>query len=317
MARELILLWLILTISFANAATSQAEYNKRCATLNEYDRIKNDDKCQKYIECQADKKALIKDCPFGLAYDENTESCIWKSDVDRCNDGPPTEDPGCDQPDSSTPTCPDATFDNMRNKCTPMGTYVCAKGESVPKCSESEYDGNFIADKENCAGYFVCDDGISYRGTCPDGYYFDPAKQKCRHKDSPDLKDCKPVIGSSSSSSSSPDPSDIDWGKVCDGVKSKFVTDPRLCNAYIYCNDKGQPRQDFCDTGFYFSQGSCTKTPPNSCICEVYLEGSKDYNEYLPHTDKNKFYVCTKGDRQVKECKGNAVYDPTSKGCKM
>ncbi|CAD7080589.1 unnamed protein product [Hermetia illucens] len=324
MAKGLILLWLTLAISFASAQdpeNEQAKYDEKCNTLNAYDRIKHDSNCQKYIECQPDKTALITDCPFGLGYDENTESCVWKSEAGDCiADSKPGDDPGCEPPkDPPVDTTCTTSWDYMRQQCVKVGSYVCTPNEFLPDCSNQTagYDKNFIADKTNCANYFTCDDGIRYQGACPDGYYFDTQKQTCGLKDSARLKDCKPVINSPSSPSS-PNPSDVDWSKVCDGVKSKFIPDPRICNAYIYCNGDGNPRQDFCDPGLYFANGICTKSPPTSCTCEIYLKDSSDpYTEYLPHTENNKFYVCKNGDRDVKQCKGDTVYDETIKGCKV
>lgn len=320
MFKELVLLGLALAISSA-VETSQEEYNKRCAALKAYDRIKNDDNCNKYFECQTDKTAAPKDCPFGLAYDESTESCVWKSEAGDCIDGgKPGDDPGCELPKDPPvdPTCT-TSWDYMRKQCVKVGSYVCTKGEFVPDCSDetASYGKLFIADKTNCANYFTCDDGIRYQGACPDGYYFDTLKQNCGQKNSQGLKDCKPVINSPSSPSS-PNPSEVDWNKVCDGVKNKFIPDPRLCNAYIYCNGDGNPSQGFCDEGLYFDNGICTKSPPTSCTCEVYLKDSSDsYTEYLPHADKDKFYVCKNGDRDVKQCKGNTVYDEKIKTCKV
>ncbi|CAD7080580.1 unnamed protein product [Hermetia illucens] len=312
--KKLVFLWLALAIAFANSETTQEEYDERCAVLNPYDRIKNDDYCQKYIECKKDKTALIKDCPFGLAYDEDTASCIWKSDVDGCGGGTPIADPGCDAPSGETCT---GSWDYMRNKCVEKGTYVCEDGKSIPKCSDPDrdYTGNFIADKENCAGYFYCDENnVRYKGTCESTYYFDPETQMCEYKDNPGLKDCEPVLKSPPSSS---EPSDIDWDNVCEGKKNKFVVDPRLCNAYISCNADGKPTQNFCVAGKYFSNESCVTTKPSTCACETFLKADPTvtYEEYLPHTNEKKFYICTEGDRKVHECQGNSKYDPKSQSC--
>lgn len=317
MFKELIPLCLLVAIVIAEIDVTA--YKPQCKTLGAYARIKYNENCQKYVECISDTDAKPQDCPLGLAYDEDTESCIWKSDVDSCDQG--TSGDVCVDPQGG-PTCipDDESYDIMRGNCAPKGSVVCKEDEVIPQCSkQTEYKQKFIADKEDCAGYYYCDENNKrYKGTCPTGYYFDPKNQMCSHKDSEDVKNCKAVKKSSSSASTT---DSVDWDTVCSGKKSTFIPDPRLCIAYIYCNENGHPRQDFCPTGTYFNNGSCTKTKPSSCTCESFLKKDNEeadaYEKEVPHTDSKKYYVCTNGDRKLEECGGNSVFDKVSQSCKM
>ncbi|CAD7080593.1 unnamed protein product [Hermetia illucens] len=297
----------------ADEGSTTSDYTTECSQLGAYARFKYDDDCKQYVECQVDGTGKLTPCPLGLAYDPDTESCTWTSDVDGCKPGESDSNTADDCPSDASCTGTEI-LDPMRKICTQPGTIVCEKGESMPKCSLIDtYKGHFIADKEDCASYYYCsDDEKRYKGSCTEGYYFDPARQMCVYKSS--LAQCKPIKTSSSSTST---PTAIDWDTVCNGVKSKFIPDPRLCNAYIYCNGDGTPRQDFCPTGTYFNNGSCTKTKPSSCTCESFLtsDATKKYEEYAPDTDKSKYYLCKNGDRILEDCGANSHYDLKTQSC--
>lgn len=313
MARGLIALTfcLILVNSIANSLGSELDdANKLCKDLNAYDRFAAKSDPKKYYECSAVHTASLQTCKYQLTFDAATKSCIWSNDAHPEEESKPDD---CDSDPSEGDPCVEdvEVYDVMIDKCVPLGTYYCEKNEKIPDCGDADFKEKYIADKGNCGGYYYCDkNGKRYKGECPKGYLFNPADQVCAHADA--LK-CKEVVVSTGDNSV-----DDDWSQVCGSTKSSFIPDDRLCNAYIYCDAKGSPRQDFCPFGTYFVNGSCVKTAPSTCTCEIYFKDENTAGEgSVAQQDKSKYYVCKDGARTEEICEGGATWDASEESCIM
>lgn len=248
-------------------------------------------------------------CKYGLVYDEATESCTWADDA---SSKPNSIEDNCEikTSEGARKCTAELVYDAMIDQCVPKGSYYCDAKDKAPNCSDPDYQTHFIADKANCANYYYCDEEENrYKGSCPSGYIFNPIKGMCSHADS---LSCTAISGSTGDSSSGDD----NWSKICGNTKNDFIVDERVCTAYIYCNDKGKPTQDFCPFGTYFVDGSCVKTPPNTCSCEVYFKADGTSGSgTAPHKDIHKYYKCNAGSREEKTCAGGAIWDAKEENC--
>lgn len=267
----------------------------------QYDLRPDPSDCKNYFECgRAPGSYTEKKCPHGTGFNEDSQTCMWRtSTAASVCFGTPTTPSNC-----NPAPFPDAVYDKMRDQCVLKWTLVMTS-ETMPDCSELDasgkyvYKDEFIADPTNCAGYYLCKDGVRLKGSCDAKLFnFDPLNQYCVRKEN------LPCSVNSVFSNA-----------VCEGEKAgTFVADPNICTAYFRCTGNDAGRQEFCDKGLYFSEGSCVSKRPSRCSCEDAKENSK--GEYA-HEDPTKFWICDTGMRTEMSCPKGTKWSQADKSCLM
>ncbi|CAD7080541.1 unnamed protein product [Hermetia illucens] len=260
----------------------------------------------------------LYNCPDYIFFDERTRSCTVYLDGEpmKCtSQGEKFIDPISDTcetfyecRDDMVPTfasC-DANkyFNPLLQKCVPDTEYDCKY--DIPDCSNPKFQNRMWVDKESCGSYYECSGDILVSRNCPPGMFFDAQTQACLFNIGDECKVQNP----------NPDLL-VDVETMCKGNVGKFLPDPYYCRAYYYCIDESTPYWQYCNDDRYFSNGACSKTRPSSCICEDEdwdTNGKTSVN--VPHSDKTKFYVCTKGKLpQIKSCPAGTTFNATKNMC--
>ncbi|XP_037907957.1 probable chitinase 10 isoform X2 [Hermetia illucens] len=263
------------------------------------DRQKDPDDCRNYFECGVVSGVFEeKTCPYGTGFDPDTKTCRWRDSIaDNAvcfgSTGP-----------SITCTAPLPVVDVLRKQCVPEGTYVTEANAIRPDCSiedadgKPKYEGKFVADPKNCAGYYICKDGARLKGSCDEKLYnFDPLNQYCTKKEN---LPCSVEGGDTSTS-------------ACEGkAAGTFVADENICTAYFRCTGDNAGRQEFCENEKYFNEGSCVSKRPSRCSCEDADESAK--GEFA-HEDPTKYWICEKGKRTEKTCPNGTKWSQIDESC--
>ncbi|XP_037906443.1 uncharacterized protein LOC119648708 [Hermetia illucens] len=261
-----------------------------------FDREANSANCTEFFVCGTTPNVYsTEECHHGTGFNLETKTCSWRTSTgattcfvqngpDKCENKPGT------------------ILDKMRDQCVPEFTIVELTDGARPDCTldqtnKNKYGGKFVADPTNCAGYYLCQDGERYKGSCDAKIYnFDPVQQRCTYKEN---LPCS-VEGSSPST-------------ICQGKKAgTFVEDPDICTAYYLCNGGTAGEQHFCKAGLYFDDGKCVSQRPSRCTCE---DWSKILSGKFPHAEKNKYWECKDGMRQEKTCMPGTIWSQDDESC--
>ncbi|KAL5290930.1 hypothetical protein ACFFRR_010368 [Megaselia abdita] len=134
-----------------------------------------------------------------------------------------------------------------------------ANAYSPEKTCEIVQTNTFIANPEDCSGYYYCVNGaISFQGNCEQGLLYNSYTGSCDYADN-----VKCNFGSS----------------VCEGVAGQmYKADPISCSSYIFCDGKGNTLYNNCPPGQIFDVST------TSCIWGTSCSG--DACELVPN---NKF----------------------------
>ncbi|XP_053690710.1 uncharacterized protein LOC128739258 [Sabethes cyaneus] len=177
-----------------------------CIGLENGRQVLNPDFCNQFYVC-IDEVGFAQICPFGLWFDDFSQSCVSPLEAE-CPHGlnptvPPTENICSGIPDGTkvaNPTdcawfyicinnagfrspCPeDMLFDRNQLQCVPADEAECADdvGPSpAPGPCYGVEDGTLVRNPFNCAAYYECLNGYGYPSYCPSGQYFSEELQRC------------------------------------------------------------------------------------------------------------------------------------------
>ncbi|CAD7080588.1 unnamed protein product [Hermetia illucens] len=293
-------------------------YATECEDNEPYVPYPDSDSSDKYWVCfNKSGEPRSYACPPYLRFDEMTRSCtvyLSPNPIGKCTrEGEKFKDPEdseCEKYfECNYELLPiylscnlNENFNPLFQQCVPKTEYNC----NIPDCFDPKFQDRKWVVKESCESYYECIGDVPIQVKCPGKMYFNPHVQACMHNTNDVCKvpNSKPDLL-------------VNIDTMCKGNVGKFLTDPYYCKGYYYCVDETTPYWSTYDNDLYFTNGICTKTRPQSCTCEDedWANNGKTSVE-VPHPDKTKFYVCTKGNLpQEKSCPSGTIFDGKQKVC--
>ncbi|CAD7080592.1 unnamed protein product [Hermetia illucens] len=315
---------LISTLWILHDCNANRAYKAECGEKEVYVPFQEDsDEPERYRVCfskTGDSMEYI--CPKCLIFNKITRSCTVSF-----NDGPAvkctsekeklrdTDDTTCKgyyecllEGDKLVPkkkTC-DGYFNVLLRDCVPLDEYFCGD-DGGPDCDNPDFQDKNWVNKESCNSYYECVEDVRVFRKCPSGEIFDAHARKCTKevKDKCKAEESAPGLL-------------VDLETMCKGKVGKFLADPYYCKAYYYCIDELTPYWSTCDPDRYFTNGTCSKTRPNSCTCEDidWDKNGKDSEKVPDNSNESKYYVCRKSKLpEEKTCPSGTKYDPVKNYC--
>ncbi|XP_037907290.1 peritrophin-44-like [Hermetia illucens] len=130
-------------------------------------------------------------------------------------------------------------FNPSSASCEPARNVNCPSSPVMNIC-QNQPDDSYVADPNNCHGYFHCANSVGSAGLCSSGYYFNSTLEVCVNDPSYECESNTPDV-------------------ICSDVPNgTFLPDKTSCSGYYHC-DNGQYIAGSCGNTLYFNPatGAC------------------------------------------------------------
>lgn len=170
-----------------------------------------------------------------------------------------------------------------------------------------------IADVDNCAVYYVCNDNQATQQECADGSYFNGSG--CVPGTCPDSTTSSTTTSTTSTTTTTTTSAP---GCDCDDgtINGQLVADKNNCRKYFIC-DNGVLVPGDCLKGNFFnsSLAVCQPDTENVCPDSSAPDCDCDGQKIEDAENCNKFYICQNGDWLSETCPNGEYFDVASANC--
>uniref|UniRef100_A0A182JGD0 Chitin-binding type-2 domain-containing protein n=1 Tax=Anopheles atroparvus TaxID=41427 RepID=A0A182JGD0_ANOAO len=154
----------------------------------------------------------------------------------------------------------------------------------------------FLPHPSECTKYFSCYGGKGYEQVCPDGKFFDPARQLCDVAANVNciVNNCPP-----------------------EGIE--FLPIPGVCDRYTICVG-GEAFEGVCDEALYFDAelGDCNYKNESGCVVNPCIQPPPNpptLEIYPNDVDCQQYVICLNGEPIIRDCADGLFFDPAALQC--
>lgn len=285
-----------------------------CELLEDGVKFQDPSNCTQWYDCVDGVASQSNACVNGTFFDKHNQTCVSK-DQATCH-----QDPCANRPDSifiADPTsctsylyCSNGVsvrgicsknlnFDAENQICTSSSNYKCTNTTlDYDQLCLLIPDNIFIADSEDCQGWYTCKNNIPSKGKCSPGYLFDAPTASCNLNGNVEC-------GSRSTANVTTVQTPALAGECSN--PGTYIPDNKTCEGFYYCYDYGRNNSQLifgeCNSGSFFdaSQGGCAnrtlvECPYDRCVggakwvsventeCKAYHKCDNNFTGYCPDT---------------------------------
>lgn len=262
--------------------------------------------CSQWYVCADGIPSQPNSCANGTYFDATNQACLEK-DQATCN-----KDPCGDQtsgifvadPTSCTSylycmngvpargVCPNNfNYDIVKKVCTTPLNYECTNTTlNYQQLCLSIPDNIFIADSEDCQGWYTCKKNLPSRGQCPAGYLFDTTTAACNFTDN---VECGSRSTAYITTVQTPKPA----GDCTN--PGTYISDNKTCSGFYYCYHDGISGSFLmfgeCNSDSFFdaTERSCANRTLVDCTYDRCIGGVKWVS--VANTECKVYHRCDNG----------------------
>ncbi|KAL5290928.1 hypothetical protein ACFFRR_010366 [Megaselia abdita] len=291
-----------------------------CEVLSNGVKFQDPSNCSQWYDCTDGVASQPSSCVNGTYFDKHNQTCVSQSEA-TCNQDLCTiqtngfiADPTscstyfyCSNGKSNRGVCAkDYNFNPIQQVCSSPLAYECTNNTlDYEQLCLLIPDNIFIADTDDCQGWYTCKKNIPSKGQCPPGYLFDATTAFCNFTDN---VNCGNRSTTSITTVQTPKPA----GEC--STPGTYISDNKTCNGFYYCYDDGNNGSMLlfgeCNDEYFFdaAKGGCANRTQvdctyNRCVgdvqwvsvahseCKAYHKCANNYTGYCgedyPYFDEN------------------------------